>query len=236
MDNIKFDVCDWDREEESMKANKELVSKIVSVIITTRDLLPLLASLQDTIAAQFLAKVKDTIQLDRPGLQPLHVNSGGVMLLLHVREGLLLNHIKLRYVDSWCLGLTGALLTGLSSLASGRGVELVVFDIECSTEEEGLALIHLLDCCLSWKVRDLRLTGEVGQGIWEGLARAADRGTLNRVQVDRNILKKGSKEDVRKVWDSVKLVISLEGLNREIVWKGYGERGWGRINRLRMSE
>ena len=98
------------------------------------------------------------------------------MLLLHAREGLLLSRVKLS--GSWLLGggLTGALLTSLSSLASGRRVELEVGYIKCSTEEEGLALTHLLDCCLSWKVGDLRLTGEVGQGAWEGVARAADRG------------------------------------------------------------
>ena len=208
----------------------------MSVIITTRDLLPLLASLQDTIAAQFLAKVKDTIQLDRPGLQPLHVNSGGVMLLLHVREGLLLSRVKLSDDGSWRLGLRGALLAGLSSLARGRGVELEGFDIKCSTKEEGLALTHLLECFLSWKVRELRLTGEVGQGIWEGLARAADRGTLSSVfLVDRNILKKGSKEDMRKVWDGVELGIGLGGFDMEMVLKSYDEYGWSRINWLRMN-
>ena len=168
LDTIQFDVCDWDREEQRMKPNKELVSKIVGVIITTSDPSPLLAGLQDTIATQFFAKV-ETVRLDRPGLQPLHVDRGGVMLLLHAREGLLPSCVKLR-------GLTGALLTSLSSLASERRVELEVGYIKCSTEEESLAMTNLLDCCLSWKVMKLRLTGEVGQGAWEGVARAADRG------------------------------------------------------------
>ena len=51
------------------------------------------------------------------------------------------------------------------------------------------------------------------------------------MQVDRNILKK----DVRKVWDGVKLGISLGGLDKEMVWKSDGEWGWGRINWLRMN-
>ena len=51
------------------------------------------------------------------------------------------------------------------------------------------------------------------------------------MQVDRNILKK----DVRKVWDGVKLGISLGGLDKEMVWKSDGEWGWGRIKWLRMN-
>ena len=118
-----------------------------------------------------------------------------MLLLLHAREGLLLGRVRLGYGH-----LTGALLMALSSLASG-GVELEVGCIQCNTEEESLALTHLLDFCLSWKVGYLWLRGQVGQGAWEGLARVADRGTVRTVGVDRDILRRGKTEEVKKVWE-----------------------------------
>ena len=132
--------------------------------------------------------------------------------------------------------LTGALLTALSSLArpglACPTVELEVLDVLCTTEEEGLALTHLLSCCISWKLGQLRLTGQVGQGTWEGLAREADRGTVGSVDVPRNILKRGTVEDVRKVWECSESGIGLGGMAEEMVWKEDGESGWGRIKWL----
>ena len=159
LDNIQFEV--WRREDEMgeeelqmRERNKNLVKKIVSFITTTRDPRPLLAGLQDTITSHFFAKTGpvgpvDIVRLDRPGLQPLYVDREGVLLLLHAREGLLLGRFRLGDFGGI---LRGALLLALSSLASGRGVELEVNYILCYTEEEGLALNHLLDCCMSWKV------------------------------------------------------------------------------------
>ena len=224
--------------EQRRERNKYQVKKIVSFINTTSNPRPLLASLQDTIASHFLAKVGpvglvQTVRLDRPGLQPLHVDEEGVLLLLHAREGLLLASVRLGG------GLTGALLMALSSLASGRGVELEVEDILCITEEEGLDLTHLLDCCMSWKVWFLHLRGQVGQGAWEGLARAADRGTVRSVGVDRNVLRRGKIEDVKKVWECKDLGDGWWEAGVELVWRREGEGdnrkwGWGEIEKLMM--
>ena len=228
MENIQFEVWSWEggrrgeeigEKELRMKRNKNQVKKIVSFINTTSNPRPLLASLQDTIASHFLAKVGpvglvQTVRLDRPGLQPLHVDEEGVLLLLHAREGLLLGSVRLGDGP-----LTGALLMALSSLASGRGVELEVDRIRCNTEEEGLALTHLLDCCMSWKVRLLYLRGQVGQGAWEGLARAADRGTVGTVEVDRDVLRRGNIEDVKKVWECTELGNGWWKVGNEFVWR-----------------
>ena len=247
-------------EERRMKPNKELVKKIVSFISTTSDPNPLLkkktllASLQDTIAAQFFAKVGpvgriETVTQDRPGLQPLHVDRAGVVLLLQAKEGLLLGHVRLEH--SW---LKGELLTALSCLASGRSIELEVDTIWGRTEEEVLAMVHLLACCQSWRTRHLRFTGQMRQVVWEGLARAADRGTVGIVYVAYLAsLQRGKIEDVRRVWECTE----MDGR-----WEVYGERcmrsegnpeenswlsclanpllaklsGWGKIERLMIED
>ena len=151
LENIQFEVWSWEggrregtgEKEVRMKRNNDVVKKIVTFISTTSDPRPLLASLQDTIASHFLAKVGpvEAVRLDRPGLQPLHVDREVVLLLLHAREGLVLGSVRLGGGR-----LTGALLMALSSLARGRGVELEVGRIHLNTEEEGLALTRLLDC------------------------------------------------------------------------------------------
>ena len=61
-------------------------------------------------------------------------------------------------------------------MASERKLELEAYFIKASTEEEGLALTNLLAGCLSWKVRILVLSGQVGQAAWEGVARALSAG------------------------------------------------------------
>ena len=120
--------------------------------------------------------------------------------------------------------------------------------VRCRNEEEGLALTHLLDCCLSWKMDVLFLTGQVGKGIWEGVGRAADRGTVHsRVKVDRDVLRRGVIEDVRRVWECTGKGEFYEG------WRSYwqvtdgetwalvgrregmfGKWGWGEIEKLTM--
>ena len=217
-----------------MKPNQKLVKKMVGFISTTSDPSPLLASLQDTIASQFFAKVGpvgrlDTFTLDRPGLQPLHVDSAGVVLLLQAKEGLLLGHVRLEH--SW---LSGELLTALSCLASGRSIELDVSTIWALTDEENLALVHLLDCCQSWRTRHLSLGGRVRQDMWEGMARAADRGSVGNVGMDLNILKRGKIEDVKRVWECTE----MDGY-----WNVHGKTcmrrelsGWGKIERMMIED
>ena len=131
-------------------------------------------------------------------------------------------------------------------MASERKLELEAYFIKASTEEEGLALTKLLACCLSWKVRILVLSGQVGQAAWEGVARAADRGFVCRLQVDRNILKSGTMEDARRVYECtdgsgswwVAIVAQLLVGGVEIVWRREvipGSSGWGEIERLMTS-
>ena len=105
--------------------------------------------------------------------------------------------------------------------------------MKASTEEEGLALTNLLAGCLSWKVRVLILSGQVGQDAWEGVARAADRGLVSRLQVDRNILKSGTMEDARRIYDGsdIWLVETVAQLLLVIT----GSSGWGEIERLMKS-
>ena len=126
-----------DEKEQRIGRNKDLVKKLVSFINSTSDPGPLLASLQETIANQFFAKVgrREIVRLDRPGLglSPLHVDREGVLLLLHAREGLVLGRVRLGLKSGRWTGrngdwsieeagdsrLTGAMLTALSCLDTG---------------------------------------------------------------------------------------------------------------------
>ena len=237
LDKVKFTVKTRTNED-----NQKLVEKIKSFICTTADPSPLLARLQVTIALQFPSKLRgswkwdDAIVLERPLHHLLHVDVKGLLLLLHVREGLALRSVRLGYMQE---EVGGGLLAALSRLAAqspGRGLQLSVTTLKAVTEEDGLALAQLLDNCGVWRVGRLSLHGQVGQDAWQGLSRAAGRGKKVRdILVDKEVIKRGAREDLRKAWDSTEewghWVVGGEAVDR-----GEGEEGWRRIEMWNNGE
>ena len=230
---------DGDEMARRMRDNLELVDKISSFIRTAADPGPLLASLQEAIALRFPAKEDwrmEEFVLERLPQQPLHVDAEGVLLLLHAREGLVLKTVT-------CLEeeVGGDLLAALSSFAAqtpGSEVKLDVYDLIAVTEEDGRALAQLLATCGEWRVWDLSLLGQVGQKAWQVLAGAAGRqkyGILN-VRVDREVLRRGAREDLRGAWWDC---TDYEGSWR-VDWKNVdreeGHEGWGRIEMWSKGE
>ena len=128
---------------------------------------------------------EDAIILERPLHQPLHVDTEGLLLLLHAREG----HALVSASVDFRKEVEGGLLAALSSLATQtpwRRLELQVFSLKAVKEEDGLALAQLLAVCGDWTVGDLYMSGQVGQEAWQGLAMAAGRGNVcGTVIVDR---------------------------------------------------
>ena len=75
------------------------------------------------------------------------MDTEGVLLLLHAREGLALVSVGVGINEEF---VGGGLLAALSSLATKtpeRGLELQVFCLMAVTEEDGLALAQLLVGC-----------------------------------------------------------------------------------------
>ena len=247
LDKVEFKISDNNFDEEAKtqrkKDNQELVDKLRNFICTTSDPGPLLARLQETISLQFPAKGRagtwvrqdagtwewvgeDAIVLERHLHQPLHVDAEGVLLLLHAREGLSLGSVS---VGSRNEEVRGGLLAALSCLANqtpGRGLDLQVLSLKAVTEEDGLALAQLLAVCGDWAVGDLYLSGQVGQEAWQGLAMAAGRGKVKTVIVDREVIKRGAREDLRGAWECTDSWVMdwYAFVNRED-----GEEGWRKI-------
>ena len=88
--------------------------------------------------------------------------------------------------------------------------------VSCTTEEEGQALVSLLERCSSWRVGELDLEAGVGRKAWQGLGKAASRGRLEEVRSRREVVGRGRREDVRKVWEKTRRSWVVEG--RQVAW------------------
>ena len=93
----------------------------------------------------------------------------------------------------------------------------------------------------------LNLRGQVGQEAWQGLAWAASRGKhgIRNVGVDREVLRRGAREDLRGAWwDCTReggrwQVVEGDMWWQEegqIVYRREGHEGWGRIERWSNGE
>ena len=97
--------------------------------------------------------------------------------------------------------ISPSLLLPLASLEREQMTELVVGDVSCTTEEEGRALVSLMERCTTWTVALVDLSGEVGGQTWEGLVReVAEVGRLGRVRAGREVVGRGRREDLLAVW------------------------------------
>ena len=242
LDKVDFEVRNREEEEEQsrLRRNQELVKKIALFISTTASPIPLMRSLQDTISCQFPAKPGgirlgggETIVLERFHQETISVDTEGLLLLLAAREDLALSRVSLGMWSGKLVG--GALLAALSCLAAqtpGRRLQLEVFFLECAREEEGLALAKLLESCAAWSVENLSLAGQVGKLAWQGLARAADRGKIFVVNVEREVIEASEVEDLRRVWGCTEVGW---GVGREHVWRREGEESWRRIEMWRKA-
>ena len=154
------------------------------------------------------------------------------LLALTGREGA--RHV-LHEVRIWSIPprSTNLLLT-LASLATEQITELWSGIISCTSDEGGTALISILERCTMWSVM-LELgdgEGGVGEKTWQRLAREVARGPgrLRWLSAEREVVRRGSREDVRAVWKSVETTMWVD---RETIEKSDGEEeGWFKIEEL----
>ena len=115
--------------------------------------------------------------------------------------------------------------------------ELVIEEVACYTEEEGVTMCSLLERCSTWRMDWLHLEGEVGGEAWRRLGRQSARGSLSGVDIGREVVKRGRREDIRAVWGSVQFDWRVDGLggwvvDGEYIEKTDGDEGWRRIEEM----
>ena len=166
-----------------------------------------------------------------PCLQLHSLSSLGLQLLaLAGREEarLMLHKVKTQISPPF----SSSLLLSLASLEKEQMTELEEqYDIYFNTEEEGVALVSLLERCAAWRVGELHLVGEVGGQTWQ---REAEQGggqawqaRLLEVRTRREVVGRGRREDLRAVWGSTEVAWVVDG---EWIRKRDGEEeGWGSI-------
>ena len=106
------------------------------------------------------------------------------------------------------------LATGMHRIAGyvarqAKPVEkLTIDDIHCESEHDGAVCTALLQQCQNWHVDTFRMTGELGEPFWEGMAIAinteSEKENLGTVRVTKRVLKRGRRDHLRKVCQASK--------------------------------
>ena len=119
-------------------------------------------------------------------------------------------------------------MLSLASLEMEKTMGLEVGGISCTTEEEGRAMVSLLERCASWRVEVLELEGEVGAQTWERLGREVATGRLESFHIEREVVMTGRREDLWAVWENMKGYCQYYWVvDGEEIWKRAGElEGW----------
>ena len=123
-----------------------------------------------------------------------------------------------------------SLMLSLASLETEKTMGLEVGGISCTTEEEGRAMVSLLERCTSWRVEVLGLEGEVGWQTWERLGREVARGRLESVHTEREVVMRGRREDLWAVWRNTEVswLVGIKEISKE-----NGEReGWCKLEEM----
>ena len=202
------------------------------------------------------ANEDDNIKVSFPPCPQLHsVSSLGLQLLALTgrQEARHEVHevIVTRLSSSLLLSLVSLKIESLSELWAGGS-------ITCRTEEEGRALVSLLESCKEWSVGldggssvgGLYLEGEVGGQTWEGLAREVARARelsrlwpgsglqqgysigLGSVYTKREVVERGRRKDLLAVWKCTWYHFEVD---EEKIEKSDGEKkGWKRIKQMTL--
>ena len=109
-------------------------------------------------------------------------------------------------------------------------------DFHCESAKEGAACTALLQQCQEWRIETFRMTGDLGEPFWEGMATATssdcEKENLRSVRVTRKVLKRGRRDHLRKVCHASKKaswnVYAMEFCDK----KQKGEKGWNVIEKI----
>ena len=220
--------------QEDGRVMEDRVRNITSFLSSIVDNDAICSLLRQTIYDSFpmcdQGLIKENITVSCPTTPQLHSVSGlGFELLaLTDREGARHTVHKIKMSSTF-----PSLLLPLASLQRHKISEMVVKGVRCTTEEEGSALVSLLERSTTWRVGRLHLLGDVGQLTWEGLAREVARGSLEVVMATRGVMRRGRKEDLWAVWQNTGLVWWVVSVGGGVIRKRDGEEeGWRFIEKI----
>jgi len=118
--------------------------------------------------------------------------------------------------------------------------KLTIDDIHCESENDGAVCTALLQQCQKWHVDTFRMTGDLGEPFWEGMATAtnteSEKENLGGVRVTKRVLKRGRRDHLRKVNQATKACWNVyawehsEKKRNKIGEKG--EEGWKVIEKV----
>ena len=165
------------------------------------------------------------------------------LLALSAREGARhsSHQIKLYRISS-------SLLFALATLEKKQMMKVEMFSVTCTSEEDGSALVSLLESSAAWKVEVVLLEREVGMQTWERLSAEAARGRLSFVMAgmdvvmrgrlrivttQRKVVARGRREDVLAVWENT---VEAWVVDNESIFKNCGiEQGSKKIKEMILS-
>ena len=206
------------------RIREDLVRKITTFLTSLDNREAIFSLLHQTIYKHYPATRLEYFTVSFPPSPQLHLVSDlGLELLARTgREEA--RHIVHKVKMSGLL--SSSLLISLAFLMKERITELEVtyIPIYCKTEDEGRALVSLLEGCSSWRVEELIFSGEVGGQTWKGLGREVARGRLKQVRTPMWVVGRGRREDIRAVWENTEKWF----WNYEEEW---GEEGWRKIEK-----
>jgi len=193
---------------------------------------------------------KPEVQINSPSVQEKTglvgdedhvVNWTGFLLLVEVFKGL--SNCDLLPVAKVKLA-TGLLrVAGYVALQTKPVQKLTINEIHCETAVDGAACTALLQRCETWNVDTFRMTGNLGEPFWEGMATATtihpeeggEKENLQSVRVTKKVLKRGRREHVRKVCQATKKACWNVYAGEFTENKGKGEKreeGWSIVERV----
>ena len=215
-----------------MKIKKEDI-KTIELLIEFLAIVParqfLLDQLTLKIMQEFSGIERNRIIITWSSLQQINITMEGFLLLTTLARRCNRVLPVLRKVEH--VGISGDGLLALASCIQEQEVEeLVTHTITCRTEEEGSALVLLLSSCTTWRSHmSLELSGQVGSVTWGQLASLVEGRRLFSVHTTKEVMARGGREDIRKVWQRVSMWWEVQG--ERVVFNG-NEKEWRRIEQL----
>jgi len=116
--------------------------------------------------------------------------------------------------------------------------KLTIDEIHCETAVDGAACTALLQRCEKWHVGTFRMTGNLGEPFWEGMATATttdcEEENLQSVKVTKKVLRRGRRDHLRKVCQATKKACwnVYAGEFTENKKGGKREEGWKIVERV----
>ena len=132
-------------------------------------------------------------------------------------------------------------LLSLASMASLQKEMINQTNLQpiCTTEEEGMALVAILERSIQLSMGQLVLVGGVGRRTWEGLGRNSYL-TWGCVKTERKVVRRGRRKDLQAIY---KLHHSwfVDGENIDGPWEfydwneGFIKEGWKKIKNMTLK-